>query len=497
MTRLDINRRQILYHTAGMAFGALLTPELARAEAQVAAAATAGIQWRLGFADRDEDLAPKTMALVSGSCPQGLAGTLYRNGPALFRRPGGAVGHWFDGDGLVRAFRIAGGQASLEARFVDTPKRRRDAAARAVVTPGFGTAGKPGLALASADDANAANIAVLPVGGELWALWEAGSPTALDPATLATKGTVTLRYDLAHKPFLAHPRAEPDGDIWNLGVTGDKAVVWRLGADGGLLSAEMIELPVASYIHDFTATERHLVIVLQPLIQTKATPAFIDGFAWRGGEATRILVIDKSDLGDRRLYELPAFFAFHHGAAWAEADGTIRFDTCAAADPAWALKAGRDVINGDWTPLPPPTLSLVTLPPEGGEAKMESSGVAAEFPRTDPNVSGWPRSSTIHATGDGASPLFRGIAVHNWGASRSDAFDFGPAHLVEEAVFVPKTGGGELFGWLLVPSINLSAKATELHVFDAEGVNGGPLCTWRAEACLPASLHGAWVAAQS
>ncbi|HAV51403.1 MAG TPA: carotenoid oxygenase, partial [Brevundimonas sp.] len=75
------------------------------------------------------------------------------------------------------------------------------------------------------DDANAANTSMLKVGDDVWALWEAGSPTAMDAGTLETKGFVTLRDDLKGMPFLAHPRVEPDGRIWNLGMNGAQAIV--------------------------------------------------------------------------------------------------------------------------------------------------------------------------------------------------------------------------------------------------------------------------------
>lgn len=492
-----MNRRRLLYHMSGLALGALVTPELAQAAGQLEVGAALGVDWGIAFADRDGDVAPATMKRMSGACPAGLAGSLYRNGPGKFRRPGGSAGHWFDGDGLVRAFRIRGGEASLAARFVDTPKRRADAAAGAVVTPGFGTLGRPGARLGSADDANAANMSVMPMGGDLWALWEGGSPTVLSAADLSTRGLKTLRPDLAHMPFLAHPKAEPDGDIWNLGVMGDKALVWHVGRDGALAAADMIDLPCASYVHDFTASERWLVVILQPLIREKDAPAspYIDGFRWRPSEPTRVLVIDKADLGSRRIYELPAFFAFHFGPAWAESDGTIRFDACVSADPAFATRGGREVLKGDWTPTPPPVLALITLPPDG-QARLEKTQATAEFPRGDPARAGWPRAMTIHATGDATRPLFHGLATYNWSTHQPNVFDFGSAHLVEEAVFAPRPGGeGELNGWLLATSVNLVAKATELHVFEAARLADGPLCTWRAEVALPVGLHGAFVPA--
>jgi carotenoid cleavage dioxygenase-like enzyme len=142
----------MLRQLSGLAVGALaapalITPEIARAQAQLAVGAALGVDWGLAFGDLNTDVAPAPMRLLSGTCPADLSGSLYRNGPGRFRRPGGAATHWFDGDGLMRAFRLKNGEASLEARFVDTAKRRADAAAGAVVTPGFGTAARPGAHL--------------------------------------------------------------------------------------------------------------------------------------------------------------------------------------------------------------------------------------------------------------------------------------------------------------------------------------------------------------
>lgn len=491
-----MNRRHLLRGLSGAALATILTPELAQAAAQTAKAAAAGLDWRIALADLDADVPPTAMTLVEGRAPAGLAGSLYRNGPGKFHRPGGSVDHWFDGDGLMRAFRIDDGRATLAARFIDTPKRRTDIAANAVVTPGFGTRAKPGARVENNDDVNAANISVMPVGDEVWALWEAGSPIALNAADLSTKGIKTLGPDLAHMPFLAHPRREPGGDIWSLGLNRSKAIVWRLGRDGALKSAGMVDLPAASYVHDFSATGRHLILILQPWIQDRMVTPYADSFSWKPELGTKVLVLDKSDLTKRRIYELPAFFAFHYGSAWEESDGTLRFDGCLSPDASFATTNGRNVMKGVWTPEPSPRLAMFALRPDG-RATLERTQIAAEFPRTDGRFGGKARRYTVHATDAGeGGPLFHGYATHDWKTGKSDAFDFGGSHLVEEAVFVARPGGSdELDGWLLAPSVNLKAKATELHVFDARRVAAGPVATWRADRALPVSLHGAFVAA--
>lgn len=489
---MNLDRRFLLGGGAAAA-AAAVSPD--RLWARGAAAALPA-DWSLAVADLDADLPERAMRRISGRAPAGLAGTLYRNGPGKFRRGASEPAHWFDGDGLVRAFRIGEGGATLRARFVDTPKRRADAAAGALVTPGFGTRGSAEARVGRADDLNAANTSLLALEGKLWALWEAGSATAIDPRTLATQGVVDLRDDLRGMPFLAHPKVEPDGRVWNLGVAGERAMVWRLSASGALEDATLIALPRASYIHDFTATDRELVIVLQPWVRERFAVPIINGMAWRPELGTRVLVIDKADLTRRRTFELPPFFFFHLGDAWRERDGTIRFDGCIAQNADFATRDVARMTHGVSFRATPPVAALFALHPDG-RAGLERTRVIAEFPRSDPRRAGLPRRYTWHVTGAGGGhPLARGLACTDWRSGKTQSFDFGAGHVVDEAVFVPRPGSSEEGdGWLVGPSINLAARASELHVFDARRVALGPLCSWRADAVLPAGFHGAFVPA--
>lgn len=470
------------------ASAAVATPELVRA-AQAAAAAP---DWALATADVEADVAPRALTLIHGRAPEGLEGVLFRNGPAKFRRPGRSAGHWFDGDGLVRRFAIQDGRASLAARFVATRKRAQEERLGAMVMPGFGTPPDPRAEIGSPDDANAANTSVLMAGDRLWALWEGGSPVSMDPETLKTHDYVTLRPDLRGMPFLAHPRVEPDGRVWNLGMGGGQAIVWRLAADGSLDDATVIDLPRASYVHDFTATERHLVVVLQPWVRERDTMPFADGFAWRPEIGTQVLVIDKADLSRRRLHEVEAFGFFHLGDAW-EDGGAIRFDLAVHPDMDFAARGASEVIAGMPLSGEPARLALVSLTPDGG-GRVERLRTVAEFPRSDPRRAGLRRDLSIHVTGETPeTPFARAIGVADWADGATRAFDFGPDHVVDEMVFVPKPGSGsERDGWLIGPSLNLAERATELHVLDIARVEDGPVATWRADVALPAAFHGIW-----
>lgn len=483
------SRRHFLMGAAALS-AAVATPEMVRA----AIAQDVAIDWSLASADLEADIAPRALRLIHGRAPAGLEGTLFRNGPGKFRRPGGSATHWFDGDGLMRSFDIRDGQATLAARFADTPKRRHETALDAVVTPGFGTVGDSRARLGSSDDGNAANTAVMVAGDKIWALWEGGSPTRMDAATLATEQFVTLRPDLRGMPFQAHPRHAPDGTIWNIGTSGDQMIVWHMNVDGSLIEASVVALPRASYMHDFTATDRHLVIVMQPWVFDHGGMPFSSQFSWKPELGTQVLVLDKADLTRTRLYELPTFSFFHLGDGWAEADGTIRFDVAAGKDVAFAIDGTRVIVEGRGTvPGEPAQLALVTLRPDG-RAEMARTGITAEFPKCDPRRAGLKRDLTVHVAGErGARPLPTGLAVQDWRTGRSQTFEFGDSQVVEEMVFVPRPGStAERDAWLVGPSINLKTGVTELHVFDVARVEDGPVATWAADVALPAGFHGAW-----
>jgi carotenoid cleavage dioxygenase-like enzyme len=298
-------------------------------------------------------------------------------------------------------------------------------------------------------------------------------------------------------PFLAHPRVEPNGRVWNLGVSGDKAMVWNIAPGGSLEGASLIALPRASYVHDFTATSDHLVIVLQPWIQDRLSLPYVDSLGWRPDLGTQVLVLDKADLTRRRIYELPSFFCFHLGAAWVERDGAIRFDACLYPDPSFARQGGRDIIKGVYDPdQSGARLAMIGLHADG-RGVVEATGLAAEFPRSDARFAGSERRFTVHAAvAADDEPLYQGLAVQDWRRQTSRSFNFGASHIVEEALFVPRPGSaGEFDGWLVGPSVNLRDRATELHVFDARHVEAGPVCSWRADRILAVGFHGCFVQA--
>jgi all-trans-8'-apo-beta-carotenal 15,15'-oxygenase len=479
---MDVSRRSLLASFA--AAGAMAAAPQAFATES---------PWSLGLENAPAaGFADAPMRLVHGRAPAGLDGVLYRNGPGWFRYGASSTGHWFDGDGFIQRFAIDGGRPRHAARFADTPKRRLEQARQAIVLPGFGTRGAPDAPADSADALNAANTSVMMAGGELWALWEGGSPTRLDPDTLETHGVRPFRDDLAGMPFLAHPKVEPNGRIWNLGVSGSRAIIWRLAANGALEDAQVIDMGARAYVHDWAMTARHLIIPLQPWQHERLVAPLVDGYVWRGDLPFRVLVIDKNDYSNRRTYELPPMFYFHTGDAWEEADGTIRFDLCVTADAHFVTEEARNMISHDVEDGASAELVMAVLHADG-RAELQRTGALGEFPQTDRRRQGQARD-LVAIVDDRASS--NTLTLIDWRGGARESFDFGGHQMVQEHLFVAKPNrGDERDAWLMGVTLNARERATELHAFDARRISDGPVATWRSRYMAPLSFHGTWAGA--
>ncbi len=463
----------------------------------------------LGWKSVDASQLDAPSLSVEGRLPAALVGTFYRMGPARHERAGKRYRHWFDGDGMVQAFRFDGAGVSHRGRFVGTTKLEAEEEAGRFLYPGFGTVIADGVPIRRPDDLNPANINILRYEDELLALWEGGSAHALDPETLATRGKKVWRADLAGVPFSAHYKREPDGTVWNFGsaFSQKRLALYRFAPVGTLVAGEAVPVPALPYApgmtHDFAVTERHLVFVLSPFVFEQAAMAdgaFLDGFVWRPERGSHALVIDKDDWSRQRWYPLPAGFSFHFGNAWEEADGTIRFTYCVAEDGSILTETFRDVMRGVWKPATATTrFAQVVLKPNG-QAEQAVAQFAAEFPRVAPGVVGRRHRHEYclsGAPGTGAWNPYGGndrigVTRQDLETGQSDRFDYGPDVIPEEHVFVPRRGGGESDGWLVGTSLDTVAGVTRVSVFDARGVADGPIAQATLPYPLPLGFHGQW-----
>jgi len=503
---MAMNRRQLLGAAAGAAAASALPRTLFAAERlddpvfQAFQAARAEHAWTLGFVDAPAAGYDSRPRLVRGRAPDGLAGTLYRNGPGRFSRAGWRYRHWFDGDGLINAWRIGGGEARHSARFAMTEKLRRERAAGRFLMPTFGSDVPDQIGAGSNDAINAANTSLLDVDGELLALWEGGSPWRLDPQSLESAGPKHWSAESAGLPFSAHPKRDPDGRVWNFGqdAFNARAIVWRIGADGALERAELVSDMPGGLMHDFAVTDRSLVFLAGSFRAQSFRVPIVDGFEWEPDTPMTVVALDKDDLSRRRTWELPPGFLFHVGGAWEDADGAIHLDAALSPDARFAFEGARQLMRGESAAYGEASsrMTRITLYPDGRVALHEFGDVAAEFPQIDRRRTGLKRRYTWHVGWDMGDAFADRLVRRDLESGARDAYRFGPDHIVEEAMFVPaRPGAAEGEGWMIGTALNLAVGRSELHALDARDLAAGPVAVWRAPYAVPLGFHGLWLGA--
>jgi carotenoid cleavage dioxygenase len=417
-----------------------------------------------------------------------------------------AYQHWFDGDGMVHAFKLQGSSLRHHARMVRTDKYVAEEKAGRFLHPGFGTPMPDGLPISKSDDLNVANISVLPLGDELLALWEAGSPWKIDPQSLQTLGRKVWSPETDGLSFSAHPKVDRDGTVWNFGYLAGsgKLVLYKLDARGSLRETRLIEAPNADMVHDFAITERWLVFVLMPLVFDRESPrgngSFIAKYDWRPERAGVVLLIDKNTLEIAHRIETPATAFFHIGNAWEDGE-TVRVQLMRVDDFQGLM--GNIVDSLQRRPIDD---AVHTRPVEmvvdvrRAQAELRTlSQEAAEFPRVDPRHVGRRTRAMFIASRTTTIPAqvfgMNAVARIDTDSGRLQRFDYGRQTLAEEHVFVPRAGAGEGNGWLVGTAWNWETRRTTLSVFDAGAVDAGPIAQAHLPYGLPLGLHGTFVGA--
>ncbi len=503
-----MSRRLVLQGLAACSLGpALLLPARARpASAEPIRARLAANPLLTPFKGVDDATGERQAESLTtrGRWPEALRGRFYRNGPALFERAGQRYHHWFDGDGMVQQFTLAGGKISHRGRLVQTSKLKAEREAGRFMFSAFGTSIEGGPPITGADSVNTANTNALEHAGRVLAMWEGGSAYALDPADLSTQGPVSWRDDLAGLPFTAHPKVDAAGQLWNIGTMGRHLVAWQVGRDGRLVRFQHGPSPYpGGMVHDMAVTERYLVVPLPPVKLDFASPVG-DGprrFAMDTGEPLRILVIDKADIARRRVFELPPQMVFHVGNAHEATNGAVVLSFVGAPDAGFLDRGAVAMMAGDNVQTGGSQLQTLRLDMASGRVQAEThAATTVEFPRIDPRRIGlsgaqaaqwllcgasWDRSARRDAA------LLQGVQLVHMPSGRTQRFDYGPQVVAEEHILVPKPGrSGELDAWVLGTTFDAARQVTVLNLLEASDLAAGPVAQADLPYVLPLGFHG-------
>ncbi len=440
---------------------------------------------------------------VRGTIPDGLCGSLYRNGPnPQFAPLDPKAHHWFLGDGMVHAFHLAEGRVAYRNRWVRTPRWQAEREAGRPLFGGFG--GRPADPALAQMDAGLANTSVVWHGGQLLALEEAHRPFALDPLTLESLGY----RDFGGLPprFTAHPKQDPrSGEMlffaYGLGgPLGPGMAYGTVDAAGRLTRCDRFEAPYAAMVHDFVATDRHVLFPVLPLTASltraqRGGPAF----AWEPEKGSRIGILKRdAPIDTMRWFEGDPCYVFHVLNAW-DAPGS-----------------GGDVILADvmQSPAAPlfPRADGRPGDPDAGTARLHRwrfdlaaatnrftstplDDLAGEFPRLDERYAGLPNRIGFFAasTRRNAGDAFDSIVRIEPGTGARSLFTVPQGDAVSEPVFVPRDAAApEGEGWLLAVVFRAAENRTDLVVLDAAAPEAGPVATAMLPHRVPYGFHGCW-----
>lgn len=453
---------------------------------------------------------------VEGEIPRELNGALYRTGSNQHFRPLDVDHfHWFDGDGMVHAFRLKDGRASYCNRLVETDGLKVErAAGRALYNGVCGHSDLPQHPLPEGAPPikSAPNINVISLAGRVLTMheidpfyWE------LDPQTLETRGK--FDFDGQFSAMLtAHPHTDHRAGemlFFALDNEGHTLDCFAANMQGQVLSRHRITLPFTPWIHDFIFTEHYYVFIFGPLRSRPLAPDLIpegrSSLSFDSGANTRVLLVNRQT-GQGRWFETDSSFTLGHYLNAHEAGDQIIVDATVTrtVQPDFAGRVEDfypfPLVN-EPSPFSDPELHRITIDLSTGRVSSNRIGdFSAEFVRPNETIMGTPQRygymAGIHAPG----PQTRGfncLIKHDYqtGNSSFQHLSSGYDMIPGEPIFVPKPGAiAEDDGWLMAVWWDPVRNASEMVIHEASDLDGEPVARIKLDHHVPLGFHGNWIA---
>lgn len=436
---------------------------------------------------------------IQGQMPADLRGTLFRNGPNPQFEPRDSNYHWFLGDGMLHAFRIAGGKVSYRNRYVRTPKWEAEHRAGHAL---FGSWGNPATTEIEfiGKDSGVANTNIVWHAGKLLALEEGHQPFAVDPRSLSPHGYVPFAGNAGR--FTAHPKIDPDNGemvFFGYGVgqmpLSAGMIYGVIDRDGKTTRLDRFSTPFPSMVHDFMVTHDHVLFPILPL--TLSLERAMNGLppvAWEPQKGARIGVMARNaSIDSIRWFSTDACYVFHVMNAWE--DGSQLFADVMEypvaplfpnADGSPGASANANLVR--WT--------LYLARPSDVIQRTVLDDMVGEFPRIDDRRAGLAYRHGWFAADSGREGRFKFDAIAQIDAvsGKKAVFELPRGDATSEPVFVPRSANApEGDGWLLAVVYRGAENRSDLVVLDAQNIAAGPVATASLPRRVPSGFHGNWV----
>ncbi len=462
--------------------------------------------WSKAIAQPAQEFPLKPLPILSGQIPDGLRGTLYRNGPARLERGGKRVGHWFDGDGAILAVHFTDEGATATYRYVQTEGYQQETQANSFLYPNYGMTVPGGFWKTWGKEAkNSANTSVLAVQNKLLALWEGGFPHSLDLETLETFELDHLSQLKPGEPFSAHPKIDSrTGNIYNFGVSiGAKITLnlYQSDVTGKVIKKSSHSLKRVPMIHDFVMAGQYLVFFVSP-VSLNLLPAalgfksFSDAMEWKPELGTEVLIFDRDTLSLVSRSETDPWFQWHYGNGWVNNEGNIIVEIVRYPDFTTNQNL-KEVGTGKLHTPAKGTLWNIHLDPQTGKVLNAEQLLdrGCEFPIVPSHQVGenWRYTylSIYRDHADISQELLGAIARFDRQQETLTIADMGETGYPSEPIFVPYSPNSEQ-GWVLTVVYDGSDHHSEVRIYDSESLNHDPLCRLMLPSVIPPGFHGTW-----
>jgi carotenoid cleavage dioxygenase-like enzyme len=435
------------------------------------------------------------LPVIAGHIPADLSGTYLRNGPNPEFKP---ISYTYpmDGDGMIHAVRFANGKARYRNRFVRTRGLEAERRAGRALYGGVMRPVEVDPALIGPDG----DPGPFKTGAFISVLHHAGHLLALNEASPAYEMTMDLDTLGEWRPGTAEPisigahnRRHPrSGSMFGISYRLTEPVVdlHEIGADGTLRRSIPVTLAAPSMIHDFVLTEGHVVLLVGPAIfDLEAAQRGEPMLQWRPQLGTRIGILP-IDGGTPRWIEADPFFVFHFANGF-ERGSDIVIDY---------VQHERLSIGDGGGPHEPPRMHRLVIDTIGMRIGNDAlADFVAEFPRINDALEALPsrlvyvptRSDSLRLENP-PSAVFNTIVKLDAATGATWRHDLGN-RIAGEPVFIPRGGGAEDDGYLVVYAYDPVAGTSDLVLLDAARIGEAPVAVIRLPQRVPQGLHGTWV----
>ena len=464
--------------------------------------------WASVISEPAKEFPHTPLPTISGKIPQGLRGTLYRNGPGRLERGGVRMGHWFDGDGAILAIDFNNSGANAVYRYVETSGYKEESAADKLIYANYGMVAPGSLwdkFFKAKGVKNAANTSVLALPDKLLALWEGGKPYALNLKTLDTYGEDDLGGLSDSLPYSAHfKRAESTGEIYNFGMTpglNSTLHIYKSTASGRIVQKAAHNIDGVPIVHDFVLAGQYLIFFISPVrlnlfAAMTGSKCFSDALEWLPSKGTQILVIDRQTLKVVSRGEAEPWYQWHFSNGYVDQDGAVIVDI-ARYDDFQTNQYLKEVATGETHTPAKSHLSRVSLNPQTGKVnKIEKIlDCQCEFPNVPPEYVGqdsrYTYLSTFRPGTDIGTEILNAIARYDHHTGALLIADVGENRYPSEPIYV-KDSENALQAWVTTVVYDGKSNASEVWIYDASRLNEEAVCKLELPGAIPHSFHGTW-----